>query len=326
MTPGCSARNASTTGTTRSRPRSAGALRRTGPDKVCTPSRTRLSSSSASASRRRAPSTSVRPSSVRLIARVVRVSSARVVALERGQPLGHGGRRQPELAARRSQSALLHDAQEQREIVEQHYSLLPNDIFEACPIIRNIRKRYSVPTRRLAAAPRPVDHPKETRHGIPHPRPLRPQGSALSFGAGTFGGTGPLFSAWGNPGVDEARRLIDICLEAGVNLFDTADVYSDGESSACSAPRSTDAATGADLDEDGLPTGSGPNDAARRARGWSAPSTTLRRLDTDYIDLLQLHAFDASTPAEEVMSTLDDLVRAGKLRYIGVSNFAGGRS
>ncbi|HDR9484514.1 aldo/keto reductase [Burkholderia aenigmatica] len=147
----------------------------------------------------------------------------------------------------------------------------------------------------------------------------------LSFGAGTFGGTGPLFSAWGNTGVDEARRLIDICLEAGVNLFDTADVYSDGESE-----RVLGAALKGRRDQvlistkTGLPTGDGPNDAGTsRARLVRAVDAALRRLDTDYIDLLQLHAFDAGTPVEEVMSTLDDLVRAGKLRYIGVSNFAG---
>ncbi|WP_446901052.1 aldo/keto reductase [Burkholderia sp. YIM B11467] len=148
---------------------------------------------------------------------------------------------------------------------------------------------------------------------------------ALSFGAGTFGGTGPLFSAWGNTGVDEARRLVDICLEAGVNLFDTADVYSDGESE-----RVLGAAIKGRRDQvlistkTGLPTGDGPNDAGTsRARLVRAVDAALRRLDTDYIDLLQLHAFDAGTPVEEVMSTLDDLVRAGKLRYIGVSNFAG---
>ncbi|MBR7952804.1 aldo/keto reductase [Burkholderia cenocepacia] len=148
---------------------------------------------------------------------------------------------------------------------------------------------------------------------------------ALSFGAGTFGGTGPLFSAWGNTGVDEARRLIDICLEAGVNLFDTADVYSDGASE-----RVLGAALKGRRDQvlistkTGLPTGDGPNDAGTsRARLVRAVDDALRRLDTDYIDLLQLHAFDAGTPVEEVMSTLDDLVRAGKLRYIGVSNFAG---
>ncbi|WP_412025477.1 aldo/keto reductase [Burkholderia cepacia] len=148
---------------------------------------------------------------------------------------------------------------------------------------------------------------------------------ALSFGAGTFGGSGPLFSAWGNTGVDEARRLVDICLEAGVNLFDTADVYSDGESE-----RVLGAAIKGRRDQvlistkTGLPTGDGPNDAGTsRARLVRAVDAALRRLDTDYIDLLQLHAFDAGTPVEEVMSTLDDLVRAGKLRYIGVSNFAG---
>ncbi|UXU89801.1 aldo/keto reductase [Burkholderia sp. S-53] len=148
---------------------------------------------------------------------------------------------------------------------------------------------------------------------------------ALSFGAGTFGGSGPLFSAWGNTGVDEARRLVDICLDAGVNLFDTADVYSDGESE-----RVLGAAIRGRRDQvlistkTGLPTGDGPNDAGTsRARLVRAVDDALRRLDTDYIDLLQLHAFDAGTPVEEVMSTLDDLVRAGKLRYIGVSNFAG---
>ncbi|WP_194131623.1 aldo/keto reductase [Burkholderia cenocepacia] len=147
----------------------------------------------------------------------------------------------------------------------------------------------------------------------------------LSFGAGTFGGTGPLFSAWGNTDVDEARRLIDICLDAGVNLFDTADVYSDGASE-----RVLGAALKGRRDQvlistkTGLPTGDGPNDAGTsRARLVRAVDDALRRLDTDYIDLLQLHAFDAGTPVEEVMSTLDDLVRAGKLRYIGVSNFAG---
>ncbi|HGO6081033.1 aldo/keto reductase [Burkholderia cenocepacia] len=147
----------------------------------------------------------------------------------------------------------------------------------------------------------------------------------LSFGAGTFGGTGPLFSAWGNTDVDEARRLIDICLDAGINLFDTADVYSDGASE-----RVLGAALKGRRDQvlistkTGLPTGDGPNDAGTsRARLVRAVDDALRRLDTDYIDLLQLHAFDAGTPVEEVMSTLDDLVRAGKLRYIGVSNFAG---
>ncbi|MFJ9037115.1 aldo/keto reductase [Streptomyces sp. NPDC102406] len=148
---------------------------------------------------------------------------------------------------------------------------------------------------------------------------------ALSFGAGTFGGRGPLFSAWGTAGVDQARRMVDLSLDAGVTLFDTADVYSDGASeevlgAALKGRRdraliSTKAA---------LPTGEGPYDAGvSRSRLMGAVEAALRRLGTDHIDLFQLHAYDASTPVEEVLSTLDDLVRAGKIRYTGVSNYAG---
>jgi aryl-alcohol dehydrogenase-like predicted oxidoreductase len=149
--------------------------------------------------------------------------------------------------------------------------------------------------------------------------------SSLSFGAGTFGGRGPLFSAWGDTDAREARRLIDLCLDAGVNLFDTADVYSDGAS---------EEVLGAALKgrrdrllistKTSLPTGDGPNDAgSSRARLIKATDAALRRLGTDYIDLLQLHAFDAGTPIEETVSALDDLITAGKLRYAGVSNFSG---
>lgn len=149
--------------------------------------------------------------------------------------------------------------------------------------------------------------------------------SVLSFGAGTFGGSGPLFGAWGNTDVEEARRLIDICLEAGVNLFDTADVYSNGAS---------EEVLGAALKgrrdsvlistKTSLPMGDGPNDAgSSRFRLIRSVEDALRRLRTDYIDLLQLHAFDAGTPVEEVLSTLDMLVRQGKVRYVGVSNFSG---
>lgn len=147
----------------------------------------------------------------------------------------------------------------------------------------------------------------------------------LGFGTGTFGGQGPLFSAWGRSGVDEARRLIDICLEAGVNLFDTADVYSNGAS---------EEILGAALKgrrdkvlistKTGLPMGDGPLDAGTsRYRLVASVDAALKRLNTDYIDLLQLHAFDAFTPIDEVLSTLDALVRAGKLRYVGASNFSG---
>ena len=148
---------------------------------------------------------------------------------------------------------------------------------------------------------------------------------ALSFGAGTFGGSGPLFGAWGNTDAAEARRLVEICLEAGVNLFDTADVYSNGAS---------EEVLGAALkglrDEVlistkmSLPMGDGPNDGgSSRSKLIKGVEDALRRLDTDRIDIFQLHAFDAGTPVEEVLSTLDTLVRAGKLRYVGVSNFSG---
>ncbi|MBF6231973.1 aldo/keto reductase [Nocardia farcinica] len=148
---------------------------------------------------------------------------------------------------------------------------------------------------------------------------------ALSFGAGTFGGRGELFGAWGDTDVAEARRLVDICLDAGITMFDTADVYSDGASeqvlgAAIKGRRdrvliSTKAS---------LPTGPGPNEAGSgRARLIAAVEGSLRRLGVDHIDLFQLHAFDARTPVIEVLATLDDLVRAGKIRYVGASNFAG---
>ncbi len=148
---------------------------------------------------------------------------------------------------------------------------------------------------------------------------------ALSFGAGTFGGQGPLFSAWGDTRVEEARRLIDICLEAGVTLFDTADVYSNGASEEilgeALAGRRDEALISTKL---GLPMGDGPLEAgASRLRLVRSVEAALKRLKTDRIDLLQLHAFDGTTPVEETLSALDDLVRAGKVLYVGASNFAG---
>lgn len=148
---------------------------------------------------------------------------------------------------------------------------------------------------------------------------------ALSFGAGTFGGTGPLFGAWGNTDAQEARRLIDICLEAGLNLFDTADVYSNGASEQVLGEAIKGRRDKLLIStKTTLPMGDGPNDAgSSRSRLIKATEDALRRLGTDYIDLLQLHAFDAGTPVEEVLSTLDALVPAGKLRHVGVSNFSG---
>ncbi|MEE7567826.1 aldo/keto reductase, partial [Xanthomonas sp. Kuri4-3] len=147
----------------------------------------------------------------------------------------------------------------------------------------------------------------------------------LGLGAGTFGGKGPLFSAWGNTGVAQARRMIDLCLEAGLNLFDTADVYSDGASEEVLGEALQGRRDRVILStKTGLRLGDGPNDAgASRFRLLRAVDASLRRLRTDYLDLLQLHAFDAMTPVEETLSTLDGLVRAGKVRYLGASNYAG---
>jgi aryl-alcohol dehydrogenase-like predicted oxidoreductase len=149
--------------------------------------------------------------------------------------------------------------------------------------------------------------------------------SALGFGAGTFGGKGPLFSAWGNTDVAGAKRLVDICLDGGLNLFDTADVYSDGASESILGAAIKGRREGVILSTKlTLRAGEGPNDVgASRHHLIKATDAALRRLGTDYIDLLQLHHFDAMTPVESVMSTLDDLVRAGKVRYLGASNFSG---
>ncbi|AEQ51433.1 aldo/keto reductase [Pelagibacterium halotolerans] len=148
---------------------------------------------------------------------------------------------------------------------------------------------------------------------------------ALSLGTGTFGGSGPLFGNWGNSDAKEARRLVDICLEAGVNLFDTADVYSHGASEEVLGEAIRNRRDSVLVStKTSLPMGDGPNDAgSSRFRLIRAVEDALRRLQTDHIDILQLHAFDAETPIEEVLSTLDLLVRAGKVRYVGVSNFSG---
>src|SRR5580692_7910603 len=147
---------------------------------------------------------------------------------------------------------------------------------------------------------------------------------ALSFGTGTFGGVGRL-AAWGSTDATEARRLVDVCLDAGVSMFDTADIYSLGESE-----RVLGAAIKGRRDKVLISTkatfrvGDGPNDlGSSRQHLLAAIDGSLSRLGTDYIDLFQLHGFDALTPPEEVLATLDMLVRAGKIRYIGVSNFSG---
>ena len=147
----------------------------------------------------------------------------------------------------------------------------------------------------------------------------------LSFGAATFGAGSDFFRAWGDTDVDGARRLVDICLDAGVTMFDTADAYSRGRSEeilgAALAGRrdrvliSTKATT---------PMGDGPNEGgSSRYHLVDTVERSLRRLRTDHIDLLYMHEFDATTAVEEVVHTLDDLVTAGKVRYVGASNFSG---
>ncbi|MFZ0276012.1 MAG: aldo/keto reductase [Candidatus Sulfotelmatobacter sp.] len=147
----------------------------------------------------------------------------------------------------------------------------------------------------------------------------------LSFGTGTFGGSTEFFRAWGASDVAEATRLVDICLEAGVNLFDTADVYSDGLSETilgkAIAGRRGDVLISTKAT---FRMGPGPNDlGSSRYHLIKACEASLRRLGTDYIDIYHLHGFDALTPVEEVLSTLNQLVVSGKVRYIACSNFSG---
>jgi aryl-alcohol dehydrogenase-like predicted oxidoreductase len=141
---------------------------------------------------------------------------------------------------------------------------------------------------------------------------------ALSFGAGTFGGQGPLFSAWGDTDIAGARRIVDIALDAGMTLFDSADVYSNGASEEILG-----AALEGRRDQALISTKLGLNGGTSRKSLIPGVETALKRLKTDRIDLLQLHAFDGTTPVEETLSALDDLVRAGKLLYVGASNFSG---
>lgn len=147
----------------------------------------------------------------------------------------------------------------------------------------------------------------------------------LSFGTGTFGGGNEFFRAWGATDVAEATRLVDICMEAGVNLFDTADIYSDGLSETvlgkAVAGRRADVLISTKAT---FRMGPGPNDlGSSRHHLIRACEASLRRLGTDYIDIYHLHGFDALTPVEEVLSTLNNLIVSGKVRYIACSNFSG---
>jgi aryl-alcohol dehydrogenase-like predicted oxidoreductase len=147
----------------------------------------------------------------------------------------------------------------------------------------------------------------------------------LSLGTGTFGGGGEFFKAWGNSDVAEATRLVDICLEAGLNMFDSADIYSAGAAEEILGQAIKGRREKVLISTKGtFRSGPGPNDVgSSRFHLLAAVDASLERLGTDYIDLYQLHAFDALTPIEETLQTLDELVRVGKIRYIGCSNFSG---
>jgi aryl-alcohol dehydrogenase-like predicted oxidoreductase len=149
--------------------------------------------------------------------------------------------------------------------------------------------------------------------------------SALSFGAATFGGANEFFKAWGETDVAEATRLMDICLEAGVNLFDTADGYSDGRSEEILGKALGKRRDSALISTKAFfPTGDGVNDrGSSRYHLRRALEASLRRLNTDHIDIYHLHGFDALTPIEEVQDALNSLVHEGKIRYIACSNFTG---
>jgi aryl-alcohol dehydrogenase-like predicted oxidoreductase len=148
----------------------------------------------------------------------------------------------------------------------------------------------------------------------------------LCFGTGTFAAGNEFFKAWGNTQVDEARRIVDICMEAGCNFFDSADVYSNGKSEevfgkAIDHLRRDDVLISTKAT---FRSGPGPNDVgSSRYHLTQALDASLKRLQTDYIDVYHMHAFDALTSVEEVLSTLDNFVRQGKVRYIACSNFSG---
>ena len=149
--------------------------------------------------------------------------------------------------------------------------------------------------------------------------------SSLCFGVATFGGGNDFFKAWGSSGVEEAKRLVGLCLDAGINLFDSADIYSDGLSEEVFGK-----AIGQRRNDLLISTkatfrlGKGPNDiGSSRYHLIRACEDSLRRLGTDHIDVYHMHGFDALTPIDEVLYTLDTLVRSGKVRYIACSNFSG---
>jgi aryl-alcohol dehydrogenase-like predicted oxidoreductase len=149
--------------------------------------------------------------------------------------------------------------------------------------------------------------------------------SALSFGTATFAGTTYFFKAWGSTEMEEAKTMIRICTEAGINLFDTANTYSQGRSEEVLGEALKGIREEVLISTKGtFPMGEGPNDyGSSRHHIIKQCEESLRRLQTDYIDIYHMHGFDGTTPVEETLRTLDDLIQSGKIRYIACSNFSG---
>ena len=147
----------------------------------------------------------------------------------------------------------------------------------------------------------------------------------LSFGTGTFGGTTEFFQRWGQTDVAEAKRMVDLCLDSGVGFFDTADVYSKGASEEILGLALKGKRDKALISTKGtFPMGDGDNErGSSRYHIVRACEASLKRLGTDHIDVYFMHGFDALTPVEETLRALDDLISAGKIGYIGASNFSG---
>lgn len=147
----------------------------------------------------------------------------------------------------------------------------------------------------------------------------------LSLGTATFGGGTEFFKAWGNTNVQEATRMVDLCLDAGLNLFDTADTYSQGLSEEILGKAITGKREQVLISTKGtFPFGKGPNNqGSSKYRLIKQVEGSLKRLQTDYIDIYHMHGFDANTPVEETLRALENLVNSGKIRYIAASNFSG---
>ncbi|GAA4321984.1 aldo/keto reductase [Mucilaginibacter gynuensis] len=147
----------------------------------------------------------------------------------------------------------------------------------------------------------------------------------LSFGTATFGGGNEFFKAWGDTQLDEAKRLVNLCIDAGVNFFDTADVYSHGVSEEILGKALEGIRNEVIISTKAtFKMGGGPNDvSSSRYHLIKSAEDSLRRLKTDHIDVYHMHGFDGNTPVEETLRSLDDLISAGKVRYIACSNFSG---